>query len=478
MSPKNALSGASLALAAFLCAVPPAHAADKTVLRPMLDLEQGWDSNIFNRSGSTEGSLVTRVSPGFWIENTSEIGHARLGLTAVGRSVWRESELSGIDGNARGDFERMLTPRLSLFGNGLLEHFSGYEEIVEGGPVVGGPSGLPGEVILAEQPSWNRDGIEGGIRYLLTPRLVLRVAGSAGRLNYEAVDAGVTSEGQYRDRTFLGSRALLLYQLTALDKVELGIDLDDTEYQDLGAGTNDSEIWNARLGWTRNWSPFWSTTASIGVRGLDATQDNVPQTGGSQVGPVLLPSKNFSSSGTGLIGSLSIQRVFARSLVRLAYDRDTRSSGGSGRTNFDIDSFTLSLAHQLAQRVKLTLTGNYSIYHSATDKMPSYAATFSGGQPTCALGGVEDIVAYTSFLGFPVPVYQCFGGSSEEKREYTTLIGRVEWQMRRKLTSYVIARYYTAVTDQTLGNGREFQTEDLDKFTIGAGFRYYWDLGQ
>jgi hypothetical protein len=120
---------------------------------------------------------------------------------------------------------------------------------------------------------------------------------------------------------------------------------------------------------------------------------------------VSLGQANFSNSGTGLIGSLSIQRVFARSLLRLEYDRDTRSTGGSGRTNFDIDSFTLSLTHQLAERVKLTLSGNYSIYHSVTDKIPNYAPGVFTGEPSCRLGGTADVVGFTTVFGFPdIPV--------------------------------------------------------------------------
>jgi len=474
-SPKNALSGASLALVAILCAPLSGRAADKTVLRPMLDVEQGWDSNIFNDQNDQQGSLVTRVSPGLWIENSGELGSARLGLTAVGRNVWRESQLSGIDGLARGDFDRKLTPRLSVFGDGLLEHYSGYDEIAEGGSTTQ-PGGLPGEVILGEQPSWARDQIGGGFSYLLTERLSLRLSGSAGRVNFERVDARRTSEGYFRDRTMFGARSMLVYQLTALDQVLLDIDLDNTSYQDVGTGTNDSTIWSSQVGWTRNWTQFWSSTAKIGVRSLDTTQDNVPQSGTAIVGPVPLAAKSFSNSGTGLIGSLSIRRAFARSAIEFSYDRDTRSTGGRGRTNFDIDSFTLSWTQRLAERVKLTFSGNYSLYHSVTDEIPSYAARLSGSSISCPLGGAPQVVAFIDILG-PRPVYQCFGGSSEEKREYTTVTGRLEWQLRRRLNAYVTARYYLSTTDQTLGSGSSIQTEDLDKFTCGVGFRYYYDLG-
>jgi hypothetical protein len=482
---KNAPSGASLALAliAILSAPLPGRAADRTVLRPLLDVDQGWDSNIFNGSNNDEGSLVTRVSPGIWIENSGEAGNASLGLTAIGRSVWRESELSGIDSNARGDFERRLTPRLSVFGNGALEYYSGYQEILDPS---GGPAGSPGELIRAEQPAWKHDQLGAGFRYLLTPRLALRLKGSAGRVNYEVVEpisftpAGIpigNQTGYYRDRSLLDAGASLLYQLTPLDQLSLDIDADDTSYQNLGTGSNDTSIWNTQLGWTRDWTPVWSTSASIGVRALDTTQKDVPQRGGSIFGPVTLDSASFSDSGTGLIGSLSIQRTFARSALQLSYSRDTRSTGGATRTNFNIDSFSLSLTHRLAERVKLTLAGDYSLYHSVSDQLPNYAAQVSGSSAFCGAGGTPRIVGFQQIFGFDIPVYQCVGGSSEEKQEYTSLLARVDWQMRRKLNGYLVARYYTSTTDQTLGGGRSIQTGDFDKFTLSVGFRYAWELG-
>ena len=123
--------------------------------------------------GRRKSSLITRISPSIWLENQGELGSARLGLTAVARNVWQESDLSGIDGLARGEFNRKLTPRFNLFGDGLLEHYSGYEEIVEGGST-STPGGLPGEVILGEQPSWMRDQIGLGFSYMLTERLSFR----------------------------------------------------------------------------------------------------------------------------------------------------------------------------------------------------------------------------------------------------------------------------------------------------------------
>lgn len=499
---KNALSGASLALVAVLFAPLAARAADKTVLRPMFDLEQGWDSNIYNDSGGNEASLVTRFSPGLWIENSGELGTARLGASLTGRSVWEESDLSGVDGGVRGDFERKLTPRLSLFGNGYADYYSGYEEISEGAG-----AGSPGEVLLSEQPSWARNQLGTGLRYLLTPRTSFRLSGSAGRVNYEHVDPGELNEddqliysstGEYRDRNLWSLRAGLDHQLSARDKLSLSVDGDDSAYQDIGFGSNDSQIWKAELGWDRNWSPVWSTELSLGASTTDSRQLDVPQFGGigcvifgipfqcpPQVARVALDDEDFSARSTGLVGSFAITRTFERSLIRLGYSRDTQSTGGSGRTNFDIDSFTLSLTHRLAERVKLSISGNYALQNSVSDELPSYAATVipSLNEPTrfeCAYGGSATAVGEAPNPFDPLemtPVYQCFGGSSEEDRTYTILTARLDWQMRKHLNAFVVGRYYHSTKDQSLGSGVDIETEDFDKITLGVGLRYSWDVG-
>ena len=83
---------------------------------------------------------------------------------------------------------------------------------------------------------------------------------------------------------------------------------------------------------------------------------------------------------------------------------------------------------------------------------------------------------HPQYPGEMIDVYQCFGGSSEEDRAYTILTGRIDWQMRRKLSSYLVARYYHATTDYRYGSGTEISLDDDDKITIGVGLRYAWDL--
>jgi hypothetical protein len=387
-----------------------------------------------------------------------------------------------------------VTPRLTLLGNGYLEHYSGYNEIDAGGLNQGN------QPILSEQPAWNRDLLGGGFRYLLTERLSWTLSGSAGRVNYESLNSPSISQGSYRDSTELLGRSALLYQLTALDQVSLNVDYDNTSYQNLGTGTNDSDIWSSEVGWTRSWTQAWTTTAKIGLSSLDATQNGVPQGGGYSFyglcqGPnglefpcrrvQSLGQTDLSNSSTGAIGSLLVRRVFARSSLDFQYERDTRSTGGAGKTNFDIDSFTLAWTQRLAERVRLTLSGNYSMYQSVSDQIPAYPASVTATSPTtfssgCAFGGVAtqaDLIPDPVNPGSQIPVFTCVGGSSQEKREYTTLIGRIEWQMRRRLNTYVVGKYYHSIKDLTRGSQSTIRTEDLDKFTFGVGFKYSYDLG-
>ena len=65
---------------------------------------------------------------------------------------------------------------------------------------------------------------------------------------------------------------------------------------------------------------------------------------------------------------------------------------------------------------------------------------------------------------------------SAEDRTYTILTGRIDWQMRKRLSSYLITRYYHATTDYSYGSGGEISLDDDDKITIGVGLRYSWDL--
>jgi hypothetical protein len=466
----------------LLCAALPARAADETYLRPLIDVEQSWDSNIYNDSDDDEGSLVTTVSPALWFENQGEQGHARAGVTARARNVWRESDLSGIDVLMRGDFEHKLTPRLTLFGDGAFDQYSGYDEITEGSATT---PGQPGNILLSEQPSWKRDHVGGGGSYLLTERLSLTAKAYAGRVNYESVDVGASTAGYYRDRTMLGGGTILAYQLTALDQLIFDVGLDDTDYQDIGGGTNDTAIWSTQVGWNRIWTQAWTSRAKIGFSVTDTQLDGAPL-GGSYFGcivngqfvatcPVSLGTQDVDASSSALIGELALKRSYSRGAVELSYARDTRSTSGSGRTNFDIDSLTLSWTHRLAERVRLRLIANYSMYDSVTDEIPSYPALFSlsgGATPFCPSGGVAQRVGTT----LPA-VYQCVGGSSSETRDYASVIARLEWQLRRRLSSYLTATYRSSQTDQERGNFGSITTEDLDKYTIAAGFRWYHDLG-
>jgi hypothetical protein len=553
--PKNALSGArwALAIAALLCLPLSSRAADTTVIRPVLEVEQAWDSNVFNSSeqaitvprntvscpdgfkranatqctaDSEESSLITYVRPTLWLENKGDRGYARFGIGATGRSVWEESDLSGIDGRANLEFDQTLTPIFGVFGSAGLVHYDDYQAIIGSPQTVlvetgdGGLTGtdvVDGPVSAPQQPALNTDELLLGVKFVLGPRTDFRLSGSAGRWNYEKVEPIFsTISGQlvgakpndFRDRTILNGRALLSHRLTPVDTLDLIVDQDSTEYQNLGTGAAESDITSARIGWSREWSPRWLTSLNIGARTLKSTDSEVPGYLGGSVLAILpsqpgcvqysgivfqCPTNAFigyedkTDRGTGLIGGISIQRTFARSILRISYDRDTRSTGGAGQTDFDIDAFRADFVHRLSERVRLTVRGEYTLLHSTADEIAPYPASVSifdagggevGYRATCGgLGGSAQEVG--SFIppggSAAIPGFQCFGGSSEETRKFTIVSARVDWQVRRRMTAYFAARYFQPIVDRQGGNSREFRVTDYDKFTFGLGLRYEWE---
>jgi hypothetical protein len=527
--PKNAPSGSSLALllVALWCTPFAARAgeAEKTTVRPTLDVEQAWDSNVFNlgettlfyeSSGSICGdlpsgnqiscnsdydSLVTYIRPGIQIENAGERGHARLQLGASSRTVWIDSEMNGIDTSALFDIERALTPRFSFLTSGSYIDIDGHDNVFKHDP---SSSDVPLQPLSAQVPDATRDNLLAGFRYQLFPRTQMALTGSAGRLNFErlhpelnpsfrtCLEEGTCSSrasilnsdaGQYRDLDLTAATLAFTHRLSAFDELSLSFDYDGTEYQDLGAGERDTHITSASLTWGHDWTYIWSSSISIGGRLLDTSDDDVPSVGTAVcLGPFgftfectqPLGTESTSDTGLGVIGAVSLQGTFARSSVRLSYSRDTRSTGGTFATDFDIDSFSLEYVDRLAERVTLRLNADYSFYNSVSDEIAPYPSRPLSADP-CTFGGTPTVVAPPQpgqFLG----ASQCVGGSVAEERTYWTLRARLDWQIRKRLTAFGSVLYFAPDSERSLGSGPKVTTADYDKFVLGVGMRYAWDL--
>jgi hypothetical protein len=402
--------------------------------------------------------------------------------------VWQESDLNGIDSRAKVDFNRKLSPRLSVLGGGSYIHYDDYQEI--SGPGVqttfaGFPIPIEGAVFNSAQPSLTEEQGTLGFSYDLTPLTQLLITGQAGRLNYD--QDRETLDTDYRDRDFGSGRMVLAHRLSSIDQLRLDFLYNGTVYEELARGQAESTIEQGRIEWRRSWSERWTTSASIGVSYLISKDEDVPSTAGFALfSPILPPLENqFVTSGTtsstdrsvGLVGEVGIERTFARSWLRLSYSRDTRSTGGSGQTDFNIDSFALEFRHRLASRVTLFLNGDYSIYHSAADDLPPYPATTTLATVSCVSGGTAEVVGIVEQPGYlPGPAFQCVGGSTDEKRKYTTITGRIEWQLRQRVTAFASARYYHPITDRQLGDGPDVRVTDFHKYVFGVGIRYAWEL--
>jgi hypothetical protein len=516
-------SGASLLAVALWCTVAAgARAAeqDTNVLRPDIYVEQGWDSNIFNRTevalflpasvifhcpaGTTldphnkvrcvsdgqKDSLVTYVRPSLYFENRDELGHLRLGLGATGRKIWSESKLDGVDENATFDLERQVSPRLTLFGDASFQHLDDYKEIRSPNEtqtnLFGQPQSFPGELFGAAQPSVNQDNGSGGLKYVLTPRTSLQLSASGGRSNFESLP--LVDAQNFRDRTVIDAAAVLTHELDSLDELSLTVSHDGSEYQDIGFGTTNSDIQTAEVGWTRAWTPLWTTSLSIGGRMLETQQLDSPSFAsvfdfGTLRGVSVRVGKSTTSdTGLGIVGSFSISRQFEDGYLKLAYDRSTRSTAGSGRTEFDTDTFTLDFSKQLLARLNFHTHAEYALYTSTSNNLSPYAATLHGiGSPSdpitssCTFGGVDRLQIL--FVPTAAIGHQCIGGSQAETRRFTTVVSGLNWQMRRNLSSFVVVRYFHPLTREKFGQGPAFTGEDYDKVTVGIGFHYTWDVG-
>lgn len=520
MSPKNAPSGASLALAvvALLCAPLAARAADETRLEADVVVEQDWDSNIYATKDHETGSLVTIVRPSLHFANIGELGFFRVNGWLSSHSYWEESKLNGVDRGASLDFDQKLTPRFSLFGSGSLLYFADHNEIRENGTVTsdedGQPIVTPGEIIEGNVPDVTIDQGIGGVRYALTPLTDLSLSGGPYSVSYGESAAGGTEN---RDRGGWSAELSLDHQLTPIDEISFDLNATSTDNEDvvfateafevrpplgsqpgsqlvdLETGKSISEQQSLTVGWKRQWSPVWSTNLAVGARRLH-TEVNGASGVGTQViivPPLCIPflgctvggptpsatatKSDFDDTGPGVVGELHLTRSFLRSSLDLGYSRVTRSTSSAVTSDVDVDTFSLVYTHLLAERVTLRLSGNYELYESANDSPSLVPAEYIVGSVDidsrrprywCPNGGKRVVTG-----SGVAKVGQC--ETSEDNALHSQTLGltaRIDWQLRKRLGTFAVFRYFDRSGDEELfGN-------DYNKVNFGVGFRYFYDL--
>ncbi len=498
MFPKNARSGASLALLCLCCAAGVARAeGEETHLNLDLTVEQDYDSNVFARENDPIGSAVTIVRPSIGLESYGTLGHALLTGWLSSHTYWSESELNGVDRGVAVDVDRTILPRIALFGNGSYQRVAPRGEVR--GPnivTVGGSPGAPGEpvvspgqLIAGATPNVDLGQAEIGARYSLSPRSRLSLSGGPYSVDYLERSQPFS---QFRDQSGWFTRLSLLRNWSAVDSLRVTLGANGSTLDDfsntgvLHSGTTNSDQQNLTFGWERHWNELWTTGVSIGVRRLvSQTKDasrritfaeldpNAPG-GPAIVGVVGVVPTDFDSVGPGIIGGFSIERVMPRGGIALSYQRETRTTSSLFAADVNVDTVTASYIHRLSSRATLTFLGSFEHYESVDESPQIFPATYIPGSFNPITG--PDFVCAEGTL-----VTQ---GSGDDKGGQCEVTGsqtltsnnwfasaRLDWQLRKRLSTYAIFRYEDRIGDDLLfGN-------DYSRFTVGVGLTYAYDLG-
>ena len=506
MFPKNVPSGAKLAAFVLLCcAAFAARAGEKTELRTQVTVEQGYDTNIFYTTDDPTGSATTIIRPTLNFENTGTLGYAKLYGYLSDHIYWAESKLSGIDRGIGGDLSRRILPRTTLFGNGSYQRFASHLEI-RGGDIVTttpGQGGVPGQSIiqpgeLIEGATPDVDLAQGvfGVRQELSPRTELEVSGGPFSLDYLEDNQGLNS---LRDRSGWFGGVTATHLLTPIDHMTLSLSANSTDLSDAVGGTffvadpgdphtvnintgeTRSDLQSLSLGWTRNWTELWSTNIAVGGRRLHTRTVNAlrPLTRISLTSAGVVPfvdfvPVDFSDTGPGVIGEISIRRVLPRGEVALSYSRETRTTSSLFASDVDVDTVTLGWVHRLNSLLTFTLRGSWEHNESVNNNTQFFPAQYeqgsfnpiTGPQYSCPIGFLVTSGSSLNKTG------QCrISERSALHSDDWNAEARLDWQLRKRLSTFVFLRYWDRNGDEQLYG------PDYNKYNVGIGFRYDYSLG-
>ena len=506
MSRKNGRSGASLALVAFLCcAAPVARAGETTQITTDLTVENDYDSNVLYQEHNPHGSAVTIVRPEIHIDNHGTLGHANFDAWLSDHTFWSQSELDGTDRGVGGDVDRTIFPRLSIFGNGSYQRIAPHSEIRGPETVTivnqpgqpGEPVISPGQLIEGAVPTADVGQGQAGSRYLLTPLSKLSISGGPYSINHIGTTA---AHSGLRDRDGYFADLTLDRTLSANDGLSFSVDANTTNFSDvvignapiqnpidphsipISSGATESDLLSFSVGWNRTWNELWTTSLSVGGRRLESSTTGAfepttriaPNPGSGQVSAFTdFVKTDTDAVGPGWIGGLSVQRLFARGVLAASYSRETRSTSSVSASNVDVDVVSLTYKWRLAEYVTFTTTGGYEHYQSA-DKFPQFApATYVPGSFNPITGpvylcGAGTLIESGSGLG---KSGQCqIDTNSKLKSELWTATSRIDWQLRKRLSTFVVLRWVNRSGDpQLFGN-------PYDKWNVGVGFKYDFAL--
>ena len=391
---------------------------------------------------------------------------------------------------------RTITDRLLLFGNGRYENLHDYSPIYGEGDT---------DLLEGSRPTVQLTDGSGGLRYLLEDRTDLTLYGGGYVADYDGDEA---ESRTYRDRDIVFTRLALGHQLTPMDRLTLSGGVNWSRFADLApasilnqltlgdfydecgissCGEQKNTIETISLDWTREWSPRWTTRASVGAsfvqsKLLDEFND---ATEPFQLFPGIVvgspaaaadPFVDFDNRGSSVVGSIKLIRRFVRSSIEIGYSRDTQPSGAIGSTVLDVDTLSGTFRHRLAERVTFQLTASYQFYRSATDGQllygaPLYSVDRLGNlKPTCAYGGSGQSVK----LANGAKGYQCAGGSGDAANDVFLGAARIDWQIYKRVNAYAVFRYFDR---KDVGDDPVLYGEPYDKYNVAVGVRYVYDAG-
>ena len=311
-----------------------------------------------------------RYRPNLTLESNGPAGHVRLNGGVDGRNYDELNELNGHDLFAEFDIDRKLNNRWTLFGTGS---YTAYEKR---DPVTVGETLLQSERVDLDQAI-----AQMGLRYSVTAQSTL--SGSYAYANYDFEDP---STGQPRDRDFTSNLGSLTYTyaLSARDSLFVQGAYRRTEFDPAGQQIppfpfrpdQEDDQWSALAGWSRQWTPIWSSSLSGGSRWLRSESGISARLIGGGAG-VIIPGS--SGRSTAFVGNAYLRRVTERSNFELTFKQETRPSSGISAS---VDDRELGAFYwtKLTRRLSLTLRGSYALREASASsadeaKIQRFAST-------------------------------------------------------------------------------------------------------
>lgn len=402
-------------LAALTLGVPIADAQDRVRVTPSVTVSQEYESNVFYRDDRRESDLVTRIAPKLSVAQEGERGHARLWTGLSSRTYWDVSELDAIDRFLGWDVEQRLSPRFTAFSDGRFAFYENLDRVVDEGVVLG-----------SGRPDYRQIRAEAGLRYVLTPLSSLSASFGYRERDYSLGDAEPTN-----DRRDSESRwGVLSYgrALSPRDQMLASLAFGESDFSDIGAGSESDDLLEGTAQWARAWSPAWSTSFSAGLRLLKTE------------------TKAGEDRSVAAIGAAGVTRKFQRGELSLSYRRETRPSSGLG-SSLDTDKLRASYQTKLTSRLRLAISGDFYRYRSAGD---SLVVEFS---PICPPGSV------------------CFREVDDEidSKTWTARV-QLDWRIRERFFTFVSYRYLDQTSDGTRS------VSEFDSHRLMLGFRYAYPV--